>query len=58
MKPLLEKIPKYSTVLRTCEQNVRQVLENIQPMFSFFIQKVEKSIQKYSRGKSGKYFLI
>ena len=32
-------------------------LNSYKPLFGFFIQKVSKSVQKFSRGKSGKYFL-
>ena len=32
-------------------------LNPYKPLFVFFIQKVSKSVQKFSRGKSGKYFL-
>ena len=32
-------------------------IQTISPVFTFFIQKVNKKIQKYSRGKSGKYVL-
>ena len=32
-------------------------IESTSPVFTFFIQKVNKKIQKYSRGKSGKYVL-
>lgn len=28
------------------------------PIFSFYVQRVDKNIQKYSRGRSGKYYLM
>ena len=34
------------------------VLKKFTPAFSFYVQKVDKNIFKYSRGKTGKYSLI
>ena len=34
------------------------ILKSNRPLFSFFIRKIDKDVQKYSRGKSGKYFLV
>jgi hypothetical protein len=33
-------------------------LEKYAPLFSFYIRKVDKSVRKNSRGKSGKYTII
>lgn len=33
-------------------------IKDFLPLFSFFIRKVDKSIRKHSRGKSGKYTII
>ena len=38
-------------------QALKMVLKDYQPSFSFKVQKVDKQVQKYSRGKSGKYSL-
>ena len=35
-----------------------ETLQNYLPLFSFYIRKVDKSIRKHSRGKSGKYTLM
>ena len=34
------------------------VIRQYAPVFAFYIRKVDKSIRKHSRGKSGKYLLI
>jgi len=33
-------------------------LNEYTPLFSFYVRKVDKSIRKNSRGKSGKYMII
>jgi len=33
-------------------------LSDYSPLFSFYIRKVDKSIRKHSRGKSGKYTIM
>ena len=33
-------------------------LNEFLPLFSFYIRKVDKSIRKHSRGKSGKYTIM
>lgn len=38
-------------------QTLRTILKDYRPSFSFKVQKVDKQVQKYSRGKSGKYSL-
>ena len=41
----------------SANQALKMVLKDYQPSFSFKVQKVDKQVQKYSRGKSGKYSL-
>ena len=41
----------------SANQALKTVLKDYQPSFSFKVQKVDKQVQKYSRGKSGKYSL-
>jgi hypothetical protein len=33
-------------------------IKNYDPIFSFYIRKVDKNVRKNSRGKSGKYMII
>ena len=35
-----------------------EALEEYFPIFSFYVRKVDKSVRKNSRGKSGKYVII
>ena len=41
----------------SANQALKVALKDYQPSFSFKVQKVDKQVQKYSRGKSGKYSL-
>jgi hypothetical protein len=35
-----------------------EAIKEYYPVFSFFVRKVDKSVRKNSRGKSGKYVII
>lgn len=43
---------------KSVEQLFPQLLLDYLPTFTFKVQKVDKNVQKFSRGKSGKYSLI
>ena len=54
----LGSLTQFPTELHNFKQLFTAVINKYSPTFTFYLQRVDKKIQKYSRGKSGKYSLI
>lgn len=53
---ILDNLYRFNPKLLT-KYRILDKFDEYNPVFSFYVQKVDKSVRKYSRGKSGKYTL-